>query len=118
MHNEAFIKRFFINLSFMKGSVMRRPATPGPPRRRGASAGVPVIGALELALHFEGLAHPTRITILERLAAAVEMRVSELAEICKVSQPRMSWHLRILRRSGLIATRREGREVFCRLDRA
>jgi ArsR family transcriptional regulator len=96
--------------------VIRRPVPPSP-RRRGATAGDPVIGALELALHFEGLAHPTRIAILERLAAAVEMRVSELADMCKVSQPRMSWHLRILRRSGLISTRREGREVFCSLDR-
>jgi len=96
---------------------MRRPATPGPRRRDEPTAGVPAIGALELALHFEGLAHPTRITILERLASSVEMRVSELADFCKVSQPRMSWHLRILRRSGLISTRREGREVFCRLDR-
>jgi DNA-binding transcriptional ArsR family regulator len=45
------------------------------------------------------------------------MRVSELAEFCKVSQPRMSWHLRILRRAQVVRTRREGREVFCRLDR-
>jgi DNA-binding transcriptional ArsR family regulator len=29
----------------------------------------------------------------------------------------MSWHLRILRRAEVIRTRREGREVFCRLDR-
>jgi DNA-binding transcriptional ArsR family regulator len=107
-------KELFINHSFMKGAVIRRPA-PGPRRRR--PEGEPVIGSLDLALHFEGLAHPTRIAILERLASAVEMRVSELAEICKVSQPRMSWHLRILRRAGLIATRRDGREVFCRLDR-
>lgn len=94
---------------------MRRPA-PGPRRR--PPAGASTIGTPELALHFEGLAHPTRIAILERLAADVEMRVSELAEFCKVSQPRMSWHLRILRRAGLITTRRDGREVFCRLDRA
>src|SRR4030081_2269961 len=60
---------------------------------------------------------PPRLTIGERLAGAAEVRVSELAELCKVSQPRMSWHLRILRRSQVIRTRREGREVFCRLDR-
>jgi ArsR family transcriptional regulator len=71
----------------------------------------------ELSVHFEGLAHPTRLTIVERLANAAEVRVSELAELCKVSQPRMSWHLRILRRAQVIRTRREGREVFCRLDR-
>jgi DNA-binding transcriptional ArsR family regulator len=29
----------------------------------------------------------------------------------------MSWHLRILRKAEVIRTRREGREVFCRLDR-
>ncbi len=34
-----------------------------------------------------------------------------------VSQPRMSWHLRILRHAQVISTRRDGREVFCRLDR-
>src|SRR4030088_107608 len=71
----------------------------------------------ELSVHFEGLAHPTRLTIVERLAGAAEVRGSELAALCKGSQPRMSWHLRILRRSQVIRTRREGREVFCRLDR-
>jgi ArsR family transcriptional regulator, arsenate/arsenite/antimonite-responsive transcriptional repressor len=71
----------------------------------------------DLSLHFEGLANPTRLKIVERLAAAAEVRVSELAEFCKVSQPRMSWHLRILKRAQVIRTRRNGREVFCRLDR-
>jgi ArsR family transcriptional regulator, arsenate/arsenite/antimonite-responsive transcriptional repressor len=73
--------------------------------------------ATDLSLHFEGLANPTRLKIVERLAAAAEVRVSELAEFCKVSQPRMSWHLRILKRAQVIRTRRTGREVFCRLDR-
>lgn len=78
-----------------------------------APEGVPT----DLSLHFEGLANPTRLKIVERLANAVEVTVSELAFQCKVSQPRMSWHLRILRRAGVINTRRGGREVFCRLDR-
>jgi ArsR family transcriptional regulator len=55
--------------------------------------------------------------IVEQLAGTREMRVSELADFCQVSQPRMSWHLRILRKAQVIRTRREGREVFCRLDR-
>ncbi|MDB5113646.1 MAG: ArsR family transcriptional regulator [Chloroflexi bacterium] len=88
----------------------RRPPRLAAPRRL-------VPPPTELSVHFEGLAHPTRLTIVERLAGAAEVRVSELAELCKVSQPRMSWHLRILRRSQVIRTRREGREVFCRLDR-
>jgi DNA-binding transcriptional ArsR family regulator len=88
------------------------------PRRRSALATSRRLGPAPtpLSVHFGGLAHPTRLTIVERLAAA-EMRVSELAEFCKVSQPRMSWHLRILRRAQVVRTRREGREVFCRLDR-
>jgi len=81
-----------------------------------AGIGTPTT-TMDLSLHFEGLANPTRLKIVERLAGAVEIRVSELAEFCKVSQPRMSWHLRILRRAGVIRTRRDGREVFCRLDR-
>jgi DNA-binding transcriptional ArsR family regulator len=84
---------------------------------RGSRTKDTMAAAQDLSLHFEGLAHPTRISIIERLAATVEVRVSELAESCKVSQPRMSWHLRQLRRSQLIRTRREGREVYCRLDR-
>lgn len=96
---------------------MRGPAAAVGRAARGPAAGAAPISSPDLAGHFEGLAHPTRISILERLAGTLEMRVSELAELCKVSQPRMSWHLRILRRSGLISTRREGREVFCRLDR-
>ena len=92
--------------------------SPVPRRTRRLLAEVtPIPSAVDLSLHFEGLAHPTRIKIVERLAATMEMRVSELAEMCKVSQPRMSWHLRILRRAQVIRTRREGREVFCRLDR-
>jgi ArsR family transcriptional regulator len=85
-------------------------------RRAGPAEGS-LITAGDLTVHFEGLAHPTRLKIVERLADAPEIRVSELADFCKVSQPRMSWHLRILRRANVIRTRREGREVFCRLDR-
>jgi DNA-binding transcriptional ArsR family regulator len=91
------------------------PRAPRPPRR--ALPGSIAAGARDLSVHFEGLANPTRLLIVERLASASEMRVSELADYCQVSQPRMSWHLRILRKADIIRTRREGREVFCRLDR-
>jgi len=99
----------------MKDSFMGSDAPSRPPRR--ALPGSIAIGASDLSVHFEGLANPTRLLIVERLAATSEMRVSELADFCQVSQPRMSWHLRILRKAEVIRTRREGREVFCRLDR-
>jgi len=95
----------------MKESVMRSR----PPRR--AVPGAIAAGVFDLSVHFEGLANPTRLAIVEILARRGEVRVSELAELCKVSQPRMSWHLRTLRHAQVVATRREGREVLCRLDR-
>jgi ArsR family transcriptional regulator, arsenate/arsenite/antimonite-responsive transcriptional repressor len=99
---------------------MQAPAhTPDPGRRpaRRAIPGSIAAGASDLSVAFEGLANPTRLLIVETLATTREMRVSELAELCMVSQPRMSWHLRILRKAAIIRTRRDGREVFCRLDR-
>ena len=100
---------------------MQMPRNPVDPTRRAPRRALPgsiaVGGASDLSVAFEGLANPTRLMIVEQLAASAEMRVSELAEICMVSQPRMSWHLRILRRADIIRTRRDGREVFCRLDR-
>ena len=82
-----------------------------------AVPGAIAAGNRDLSVHFEGLANPTRLAIVEILARAGETGVSELARLCKVSQPRMSWHLRILRLAEVITTRREGREVLCRLDR-
>lgn len=95
------------------------PKAPDPARRhaRLAMPGSIAAGASDLSVAFEGLANPTRLLIVESLATIAEMRVTELAALCMVSQPRMSWHLRILRRAEIIRTRRDGREVYCRLDR-
>lgn len=71
----------------------------------------------DLAVYFEGLANPTRLRIVQRLAEVKEARVSDVALLLGISQPRMSWHLRLLRRARIVTTKREGREVFCRLDR-
>src|SRR5215831_7084214 len=63
----------------------------------------------EIPDHMLAFANPTRLRILERLAAAGEVNVNELAEYLHMSQPRISWHLRMLRLGGVIRTRREGR---------
>jgi ArsR family transcriptional regulator len=71
----------------------------------------------ELPDHFLAFANPTRLRILERLAKAGEVSVNDLAEYLHMSQPRISWHLRMLRVGGVIRTRREGRQVYCSLDK-
>jgi DNA-binding transcriptional ArsR family regulator len=70
----------------------------------------------ELPDHFLAFANPTRLRILERLAQNGEVNVNDLAAHLHMSQPRISWHLRMLRVGGVIRTRREGRQVYCSLD--
>ncbi len=71
----------------------------------------------ELAGHYLGLANSTRIRIVEVLARVAEINVNDLAQQLHMSQPRVSWHLRMLRLARVVSTRRDGREVFCSLDR-
>ena len=70
----------------------------------------------ELSDHFLALANVTRLRILERLGDVGEESVNDLAVHLHMSQPRISWHLRMLRVGGVIRTRRDGRQVYCSLD--
>ena len=70
----------------------------------------------ELPGHFLGFANPTRLRILERLGQVGEVNVTELADFLHMSQPRISWHVRMLRLGGVIRVRRDGRQVWCSLD--
>jgi DNA-binding transcriptional ArsR family regulator len=70
----------------------------------------------ELPDHFLAFANPTRLRILQRLGEVGEENVNDLAAHLRMSQPRISWHLRMLRVGGVIRTRREGRQVYCSLD--
>ena len=70
----------------------------------------------ELPDHFLAFANPTRLRILERLGKVGEENVNDLAAHLRMSQPRISWHLRMLRVGGVVRTRRDGRQVYCSLD--
>jgi ArsR family transcriptional regulator, arsenate/arsenite/antimonite-responsive transcriptional repressor len=70
----------------------------------------------ELPDHFLAFANPTRLRILQRLGEIGEESVNDLAAHLRMSQPRISWHLRMLRVGGVIRTRRDGRQVYCSLD--
>ncbi len=70
----------------------------------------------ELPDHFLAFSNPTRLRILERLGKVGEENVTDLAEHLHMSQPRISWHLRMLRLGGVIQIRRDGRQTYCSLD--
>ncbi len=70
----------------------------------------------ELTDHFLALANPTRLRILEELGRVGEENVNDLAVQLHMSQPRISWHLRMLRVGGVVRTRRDGRQVYCSID--
>ncbi|HET9781735.1 MAG TPA: metalloregulator ArsR/SmtB family transcription factor [Candidatus Dormibacteraeota bacterium] len=70
----------------------------------------------EMPDHFLAFANPTRLRILQRLGERGEVNVTDLAEHLRMSQPRISWHVRMLRLGGVIRVRREGRQVWCSLD--
>ncbi len=59
-----------------------------------------------------------RLSLVYHLAQHEEVTVTALTEMLGLSQPLVSWHLRKLRRAGLITTRRAGRQVYCSLSRS
>src|SRR5439155_8582257 len=62
----------------------------------------------ELAARFKALADPTRVAIVNRLAAADEACVCDLNAAFELSQPTISHHLKILREAGLVDSTRRG----------
>lgn len=63
---------------------------------------------------FSALADPTRLRILDALAAE-ELCVCDLAAVCGISQSGVSHQLRLLRDGGLVAFRRDGNRAVYRL---
>lgn len=56
-----------------------------------------------------------RIKILELLSQN-EMRVTDIVKALKLDQPKVSHHLAILRKSGVIINRRQGRNIIYSLN--
>jgi ArsR family transcriptional regulator len=66
----------------------------------------------------KAIADETRQKIMNLLCCR-ELCVSDLVdELGDVSQPTVSHHLQILKRAGLVETRREGKQVFYTLKQA
>jgi DNA-binding transcriptional ArsR family regulator len=67
---------------------------------------------------YKALGDGTRLRVIGLLAEAGPLPVTELSSRVGLSQPLISWHLRILRLAGLIDTQRNGRQVICHLRTA
>lgn len=68
----------------------------------------------EVANLLKTLSHPARLMIVCTLVEG-EHSVGELEDKVDVHQPHLSQHLTVLRGSGIVATRREGKQIFYRL---
>ena len=94
----------------MKGLPVLQPICCGPetPVMRPSEAA-------EVAAVFKALADPTRVAIVNRLAAAPEVCVCDLTAAFELSQPTVSHHLRLLRDAGLVEAERRGTWAYYRL---
>lgn len=71
--------------------------------------------ASNVAELFKTLADPTRIRIIS-LLAHTEMCVGDLCLVLAMSQPAVSYQLRILRTFRIVRARKEGKHVFYTLE--
>ena len=71
-----------------------------------------------LRVLYRALGDETRLRIIGLLAEIGPMPVNVLSAKVGLSQPLISWHLRIMRLAGLIDTERQGRTTICRLRTA
>jgi len=62
------------------------------------------------------LADPTRRAVFERIVSCGEIAVVELTRGSGVTQGAVSQHLKSLKEAGLVAERREGRNVYYRAE--
>jgi len=76
---------------------------------------LPAAAAAELAELFKALADPTRVAIVNRLAALEEVCVCDLTSAFDLSQPTVSHHLRVLRDAGMVEAERRGTWAYYRL---
>jgi DNA-binding transcriptional ArsR family regulator len=76
-----------------------------------------MIEAAPINAVMRSLADPTRRAVFERVVESEEITVLELTRGSDVTQGAISQHLKSLKQAGLVAERREGRNVFYRAER-
>ncbi len=72
---------------------------------------------MELRELFHALSDEIRLGIVRLLIAHKELCVCQLQEVFGISQPNISFHLRILKNAGLIKSRKEGKWNYYSLNK-
>jgi ArsR family transcriptional regulator len=69
----------------------------------------------DIVTTFKALADDTRVRVLKLLSGG-EFCVCEIAAALDLEQPRLSFHLRILKQAGIVLVRRQERWILYRLN--
>ena len=72
--------------------------------------------ATDLAELFRLLGDPTRVRILFALLEAGELCVCDVAAVVDTTETKVSQAMRLLRNAGVVRNRRDGRNIYYRLD--
>jgi ArsR family transcriptional regulator len=62
----------------------------------------------------KAFANPTRLQLIDLLEES-DRWASELQQALEISKANLSQHLSILKASGIVQTRRDGKQLFCKL---
>jgi ArsR family transcriptional regulator len=95
--------------------MAKKPAHRGSHNGSSAAGNLPPVSdqaVRDLAQVFKLMSDETRLRILLYLAQSGELHVTDLCNRLGQSQPAVSHHLALLRVSGLIEARREGKHNF------
>jgi DNA-binding transcriptional ArsR family regulator len=65
----------------------------------------------------KAVAHPARLRILQTLRAG-ELNVGDIEAVADIGQPALSQQLAVLRKAGLVTTRKHAKLVYYRLAQA
>ncbi len=71
---------------------------------------------MELRDIFYALSDDIRLKIVRLLIAHKELCVCQLQEVFNISQPNISFHLRVLKKAGLVKSRKEGKWSYYSLN--
>lgn len=80
--------------------------------KRSRRVGISAAAILEAAEVLKCIGHPTRLEILEFLDERGEQTVGAIQEAIGLDQPTTSQHLGLMRDKGILASRRDGVNVY------